>query len=537
MVAALRAAGIDAIFGVPGGAVSPLFDALVGSDVDVIVAQHEGMAAYEAQGWSRATGKPGVVLVTSGPGVLNATTPIAAARLDEVPLLVLAGDAPSSMAARGVLQDGGPSGLDIVGVMSSLTKRVETLAHPGRALASLHQALAETMAHPRGPVLLNLPMDIGSRTVPEAHVEVRPISPRAADRKTIQRIGARLMAASRPVLWLGIGARVAGVGSLARRVAEQADCVVITDIEAKGLIPENHPRSLGLHGVGSRGRAEAYLEEGVDLLLAIGARLDDTTTNGFSPTLASMPLVQLDHDAQRLSRAYPAAEAIHCDLLDTLRDLSEELPEELRDSCSGAVLASVESLDRAPHDPAAVITALQRVLPPETVFTADIGNHMIFAAQHLRLEHPNTFHMSNGLGGMTSGIGLAIGLAHGGARPVVGICGDGAFRMAAMELASCATHRVPVILAVLDDQQLGMVEHGMMRVFGRTEFTRSPAIDIPACARALGATAIRVDTENDLRAALECCTEGPLVLHFPIRSDIQPHNPRADVFSFPFKES
>ncbi len=547
LVRALQGAGIDRVFGIPGGAISPLFDALIGSDIEVVVAQHEAMAVYEATGWSRATGKPGVVLVTSGPGVLNTTTPVAAAKLDEVPLVILAGDVSGAMSGRGSLQDGGANGLDIVGVMRSLTKRVEVVSGPGRALTALHQALEESQVHPKGPVLLDIAMDLGTIDVEGAGFHGRAMGPAPASAAVCQRIAEHLAQATRPVLWLGVGARNTELGQTALRLAERTRCAVITDIEAKGLIPESHALSLGLFGVGSRGLAERFLASGFDFLLTVGARLDDTTTGGFSELLKpSGVMVQLDHDPARLSRAYAFHEVVHCDLAETLARIEHgsrapaphlllARDAAIREARAAVPLLDAPALTRGPHHPAAVIRALQAAMPKDTVFTTDIGNHLIFAAQHLRLERPGTFHVSNGLGGMGSGIGTAIGLAQGGERPVVGICGDGSFRMVGSELATCVAHGVPVVLAVLDDGQLGMVEHGLKRLFGRADFTRSPAVDVVAWARAMGATAVRIDRERDLHAALGHLGAGPLVLHFPVRAEVEAHNPRADVFAFPSK--
>lgn len=547
IIRALVAAGVDRVFGIPGGAVSPLYDALMDASIEVVVGQHEAMATYMAMGYSRATGKPAVLLVTSGPGILNTTTPVAAALLDEVPLVVLCGDVKSSLAGRGSLQDGGPCGIDVVHVMQSLTKHAETVSSAHRAVAAVEQALALSMAHPRGPVLVNLAMDTASTDTAQTRCHVSSSRAAAAPDSVSAGIAARLASASRPVIWAGIGARTAGVGSLLMRLAERTRCPVITDLEAKGLFPETHALSLGMFGLGSSGLAEGYLAGGVDLLITVGARLDDTTTGGFSDLVRSDGhMVQLDHAPDRLNRAYEFDESILCDLKETLARVDRATPSPsphlllmrdgaVREAQARVLRVPAPEFDRAPFHPVAAVTALQRVMPRDTVFTTDIGNHLLFAAQHIVLDQPERFNVSLGMGGMGSGIGAAMGLAlaHRGQHPVVGICGDGSFRMVAAELATCAQNGIPVVLAVFNDGQLGMVEHGNQKVFGRSDYCQSPSVDYVAWARALGCKAIRVERAGDLAAAASMVGQGPLVIEIPVRSDVRARNPRADVFAFP----
>lgn len=547
LVQRLQAAGVTKVFGIPGGSIAPLYDALIESDIEVVVAQHESMAVYSAYGYSRATGKASVVLVTSGPGILNAATALAAAKLDEAGVVLICGDVGAELKGRGGLQDGGLGGLDIAHVLAPLAKRVEHVAHAGRAVACLDQALVDCMAHPRGPVVLNLGVDVAMGTVAHTVARAQAATLQAASRGLCERIAEQLASAARPAIWLGIGARNAEVGALVLRLAERTRCPVITDIEAKGLVPESHALSLGLVGVGSKGFAEGYLAGGVDFLLTVGARLDDTTTSGFSDLVQAQGcMIQLDHDPARINRSYVFDESVVCDLEGTLTEVANRVPRVsahlvlARDGAMQEVRRShfahpVGDLSSGPHHPAAVLAALQEVFPRDTVFTTDIGNHLIFAAQGLKIEQPGRFHVSNGLGGMGSGIGTAVGLAlgHKGRRAVVGVCGDGSLRMVGNELATCAMHGIPVVLAVLNDGQLGMVEHGNQRVFGRSGSCASPDVDVVAYATALGAKAVRIDSKKDLIKAMSWVGTGPLVLEFPVRAEVRAANPRADVFAFP----
>ncbi|MCA9488808.1 MAG: thiamine pyrophosphate-binding protein [Myxococcales bacterium] len=551
LIRMLEEHGIDRVFGIPGGAISPLFDALMDASIEVVVCQHEGTAGYLASGYARATGRPGVLLVTSGPGVLNAVTPVAAAKLDEVPLLVLTGDVRRTHEGRGALQDGGRENLDVISVMAPITKEAVTLTWPERAGARLRTSLELASQHPRGPVFVRIPLDVAGQVVRTSEVHVAPRPQRTLEDVTCERIAKALERARHPAILVGVGAVRACTPRSVRVLAERLACPVITDIESKGLLPEGHALSLGLHGVGSRGTASAYVAGGIDALLVLGARLDDATTNGFEPLVGAGGVVlQLDHDPERLNRSMQTDLTAACDLAATVQritELAQTVPAHRARQRRRAVAASISAaqpltlppLGAGPHHPASVIAALQAAIGPGATWTTDIGNHLIFTAQGLELAGPG-LHLSQGLGGMGSGLGTAMGLAS--ARPdapVVAICGDGTLRMVGGELATCAQHRIPLLIAVLDDSQLGMVEHGNLRVFGRSAWCESPIVDYVGFARSLGVPARRITTAEDLARALatEDHRRGPLLLSFPVDPEIRASNPREKVFSFPGERS
>jgi len=539
----LEARHVDRVFGIPGGAAAPIFDALVDGSIEVVVCQHEGMAGYLAYGHARATGRPGVIVVTSGPGVLNAITPVAAAYQDEVPLIVLAGEVRTDWSGKGALQDGGANGLDVATVFRPVTRFQDSLNQPERVAALLDQAWDAAMTHPRGPVLLRLPVDVASRplpTVPEwrttPHVEM-------VEREPIERAAAWLGAAERPVLFAGIGARTAGVADEIARIAYRLRCPVITDIEAKGILSERDPLSLGLFGVGAAPSAARYLKDGVDVLVTVGARLDDTTTSGFSSMLRPTKAhIQIDHDPRRLHRAWRSDIAIAGDLQASLEMLLAALPVQssARMMTRDAVVRTAKTtptevvppLGESPFDPRAVVIALQNAFGPDTVFTSDIGNHLLFAGRHLVMEQPGLFHVSIGLGGMGSGIGVAMGLASHfrGSPHVVGICGDGGLLMVGNELATCARYEIPLVLTVLDNSSLAMVEDGMHRLYGRSGYAGVPSIDIVSYVESLGVPVIRITGPHDFQRAAAQAGSGPLVVYAEVDPEIRMANPREHGF-------
>lgn len=533
--------GVRQIFGIPGGAISPLFDALSDSDIEMVCCQHESMAVYLAIGCARATGRPGVVAVTSGPGILNTLSAVASAYQDEVPLLLLAGEVRTDWDGRGALQDGGSSGLDVMSIFRSVVRFQDTLDQPERLASLLASAEAAAMTHPRGPALLRLPVNTSSapvHTMPEWRTTVRVDQPRP---DAIERVAGKLSEAKRPALLVGIGARSAAVGDLVEQLAYRLRAPVLTDLEGKGVVSERDPMCLGLAGIGQNKTAAAFLAEPPDVLLTIGARMDDTTTLGFSEVLRpTRHYLQLDHDPQRLHRPWPADEAVVADLRNSLSMLLDALPalspkellarEMALRRCR--VLEELPNpLGQAPHHPASVVTTLQEIFP-DAIFTSDIGNHMLFAARHLVATGPSSYQMSNGLGSMGSGIGLGMGLASalGRSRRVVSICGDGGLLMVGNELATCARYKIPVIMAVFDNHSLGMVNDGDKRVYGRSRYSGVPTISIPSYARSLGATAVTITMREQIVELARQLPEGPLVLHFEIDPTITAVNPRVAGF-------
>ena len=538
-VAWLATRGVRRVFGIPGGTIAPLYDALIDSETELVVCQHEGMAAYLACGEALETGRPGVVLVTSGPGVLNTVTAVASAFHDEIPLLVLAGEVKTAWHGRGVVQDGGPSGLDIRTIFRSVTRFQDDLTQPERLDEVLGRAWEATLQHPRGPALLRLPVDQIAAPIASVPTWRSSLDRTAPDLDRVDEAAAWLAHAQRPLIVAGIGARSARAGDALARLAYRLRAPILTEIEAKSLLPDSEPLHLGHLGHGATPAVQAYLAEGCDVMVAVGARFDDVATQSFDDALRpSRALIQLDHDAQRLGRAWPADVAIHGDLVELCGLLTEAcgpLPVESllrRDAAIREARAGLEEvlphMTEAPFDPRAVVTTLRRAWPSATVFS-DIGNHLLFAARYATSRRAGDFHVSLGLAGMGSGIGGAMGMA--AARgpkghPVVCICGDGGLLMVGSELATCARYEIPVVLAVFDDGYYGMVEAGMQRLYGRSAASQLPEVTIVDYAEALGVRAIDVRGPEDLCPPAN--HRGPLVLRIPINRSVRAPNPRVD---------
>lgn len=536
---------IDRVFGIPGGAIAPIFDALYGAGIELITCQHETMAVYAAAGYARATGCPGVVAVTSGPGALNTLTGLASASRDELPVLVLSGEADQRNFGRSPLQDGSGAGLDLMAMVRPLCKFAELALRPERAPMVVDQALSMIDRAPFGAAFVSLPVNLTHSSVIPARVPALIDRGRDPDLATCRRIAAMLAGATRPAIMLGVGAKRSNLGQLVLEIAEALRIPVFTDIEGKGVFPETHPLALGVFGVGSRGHAHAYLAEPVDLLLTIGCRFDDTTTAGYAEALRPEwgELVQLDHDPNRIGRSYPPDLAMCADLGRTLQLIQELLPtptpQQLleRDRSARPFRSEPQppvSMDSvAPHDPRLIAPAVREVVGHDAAFVCDIGNHMLFTAQSLAVDHPEGFWVSQGLGGMGSGIGNAIGLqlAYGNLKQVVCICGDGSMLMNGNELATCAWYGIPLITIVFNDRQLGMVEQGFRGLFGRSPDFRNPEVDFANYARSLGLAAARLDNLADLRGIVEANRGRPLLIEVPINPETMTLNPRVDILA------
>ncbi len=536
---------VDRVFGIPGGTISPVFDALFGAGIELVTCQHETMAVYAAAGYARATGSPGVVAVTSGPGALNSLTGLAAAGRDELPVVVLSGEPDLRNLGRSPLQDGSASGLDLMAMVRPITKFAELVLRAERAAVVVDQALALVGQQPFGAAFVSLPVNLTYANVLPARLP--PLISRGLepDLATCRRIASMLASATRPAIMLGVGAQRAEVHSLVLEIAEALRIPVFSDIEGKGVFPESHPLSLGVFGVANRGIAHTYVDEGVDLLLTIGCRFDDTSTAGYSESLrpARGQLIQLDHDLNRIGRSYAPDLAMCADLGLTLQRIQEHLPtlppqqllqrdRTLREARARASEPIAPQLrPQAPHDPRTIAPVLREAVGPDAVFCCDIGNHMLFTAQNLVVDRPDGFSVSQGIGGMGSGIGTAIGmqLAFGHLRQVVCVCGDGGLLMNGNELATCARYRIPLILVVFNDRKLGMVEQGFGALFGRSPDFQCPPVDFTSYARSLGLAAERVERVTDIPRLIAEHQGEPLLLDVPIDPSVSALNPRVDL--------
>ncbi|MEO7736164.1 MAG: thiamine pyrophosphate-binding protein, partial [Kofleriaceae bacterium] len=453
LVEMLAAAGVEVVFGLPGGAISPVHDALLDSKIRVVTTRHESGAMFAAAGYARATGTIGVVAVTSGPGVLNALTGLASAWCDGLPVLLLVGEVPRGAQGKGVLQDGSAHGLQIVEMARYITKLAAEIPRPSALPHMLSRAIVTALSGRRGPALLTLPMDVTTAQVgrPRAGGSVT-IGNLIAD-ELLDEIAELLRDAQRPLILAGSGMRGGGAPALLRSVAERLTCPVATTPKGKGTFPEDHPLALGVLGMGGHRSAQRYLATGVDVVVALGTSLGDLATDGFSAHLqAPRALVHVDIDARQIGRSYAPTHAVVATVAELLAGLEARLiahgdrPKPLRALPGGVerhVLASSRRFDRIASQDA--LAEIQEILPRDTIYSIDSGEHFLFAAHFLETNLPDAFVAMTGLGSMGQSIGAAIGaqLAFPD-RMIAAICGDGCFAMNAFEVATAVAERLPI---------------------------------------------------------------------------------------------
>jgi acetolactate synthase-1/2/3 large subunit len=493
----------------------------------VITTRHESGAMFAAAAYARATGKLGVVAVTSGPGVLNAMTGLASAWCDGVALLLLVGEVPRAAHGKGVLQDGSAHGLQIVEMARHVSKLALEVPRTSNLPHLLRRAIVTASSGRKGPVVMTLPMDVTTTSIrrPRTGGSVTMDSHLSAD--IIDEVAQLLGTARRPLLLVGNGARADGAPAHLLAVAEHFACPVACTPKGKGVFPESHPLALGVLGLGGHPSALGYVAAGVDVVVAIGTSLGDMSTNGFAPQLQATALVHVDIDARQVGKSYAPTHAVVASAAQFLSGLAERDTRLLRipphdSGIARHVLAASDRDDRiGAHE---ALAAIQAIVPPDTIYTVDSGDHFLFAVHYLETSLPDQFIVMTGLGSMGQSIGAAIGaqLAH-PERRVAAICGDGCFAMNAFEIATAVAERLPIRVFVFNDERLGMVENGHQSVYGRRPAYPTTPLDICLIARGLGATAVCVENLDQLAGAAQLLRDapGPVVVDVRLHPDIR----------------
>jgi acetolactate synthase-1/2/3 large subunit len=541
LVEALVSAGVDTFFGIPGGPVSPVFDAVLATPgARLVESRHETSAAFAAAGYHRASGRVPAVIVTAGPGATNAVTGLVSAHLERVPMLVICGDV--AWAANGglLLQDSGPEGIGVEQMLAKFMRATVRVAHARSAatqsLAALHAA--SDPARP-GPALLVVPIHQGAANARVPRVArgriVRSLAP---PRAAVIDACDVLREAERPLVVLGAGCRP--FAAEIERMLDLLDVPFVTTPRGKGIVSERHPLSLRHGGLAASMWARRYTKldddgRGVDAALVLGTDLDDCSV-GPTPYLGrGGRLVHVDSEASVFNRNIATELAVLADVgafIDAVTNLvarrrtrsrrSTELLRAVKRS-SPFEQPAFATDDASVITPPRAIADLERAAGPRARFVTDIGEHMLFALHYLTADGPDTFDIRLRLGSMGSGITSAIGLALGDrSRRVVCICGDGGMQMAGMEALVAVRERLPIVFAVFNDARYNMVHHGFKEVFGRTAAWESPWVDFAAWARALGMRGAYVSRPGAIDAALldELTAVGPGLVDIRIDRDV-----------------
>lgn len=498
LLSALAKRGLRVAFGIAGGSISPVFDALASvPEIQFIATRHETIAAFAAMGYARATGLPALVLVTSGPGITNAMTGVAAAYLEELPLILVGGDVATPVRGRHALQDGSSTGIDTVAMLRTITRWSTAVTSPDGVTGVAERAWSTAQGPSPGPVFLSFPLDLGTAAALDVPMAFGAKSAQLPDPAACGRAANELAQSKRPLLVLGNGARSATQQALA--LAERLAMPVIVTPHAKGLFPERHPLYLGLIGAGQHPSAVRYLAERPDVSCIVGSRLGDIATNGWSTDVGgSAATIQIDRDPWLVGKNVRISLGIVGDAAPTLEAILAALPTDVAQpvrSCGGcrSVRAEAATSDAVPLKPQRVLAALAAAFP-DAIWCCDIGEHLTMALHYLRVDDPLGFHAMTGLGSMGSGIGMALGIQR--ARPnktVVCVCGDGGMSMHAGEILTCVESGLQVVFAVFNDGLWNMVEHGFRAVYGRAPASLPRQIaDLARVASGFGALGVTV---------------------------------------------
>ncbi|HET6509671.1 MAG TPA: biosynthetic-type acetolactate synthase large subunit [Baekduia sp.] len=532
----LEEVGVEVCFGMPGGAILPIYDALArGTTLRHVLVRHEQGAGHMAQGYARASGRPGVVLATSGPGATNLVTPIADARMDSTPLVCLTGQVRSDLIGTDAFQE-----CDIVEVVRPLVKGawpVRDVADVGPTIA---HAVALACAGRPGPVLVDIPRDVQEAVLGRvagatatAGLGASPAAPGDVDVRAVTRALDELAGARRPVLYVGGGAQ--GCADDVRALAERAQVPVVTTLMGKGAFPERHRLFVGWPGMHGTRAANRALHD-ADLIIAAGARFDDRVTGRVDAFAPGARVVHIDVDAHELGKIRHADVAIHGDLGGVLRAMTARLGpvaradrkawrEELAGWQRRHPLRHAPGVAGGPLKPqdvlriAAAATAARR----DVIWTTGVGQHQMWAMQHLGVDAPRSFLTSGGLGTMGYGLPAALGAKL--ARPdatVVAIDGDGSFQMTLQELGTAVAAEIAVVVIILNNGQLGMVDQWQTMFYDqrRSHSDLRPGMpSFAAIARGYGAHGHDVHTEGELRDALAAALEADRATVLDVRVD------------------
>ncbi|MEW6365975.1 MAG: thiamine pyrophosphate-binding protein [Acidobacteriota bacterium] len=514
--------GVEHMFGVPGLPLMPLFEACKrDARIKLIISKHEEGAAFMADGYARIKGCPGVCFSTSGPGATNLVTGVASAHCNNTPLLVLTGQVHTATYGKGTFQDSTKKGIDSVAMFDAMTRQSSMVISRYRAEEEIREALRVALSGKQGPVHLSIPRDILASEVEEefrTHGTYRPPM-RFFDRELVIQAAERLMEAANPVILIGSGAVRSGACEDVRALAEMLHIPVASTPKAKGAFPEDHPLALGVLGLNGSPLANHYVRSGtIDVLLAVGASLNQITTSSWDPRIApTKALIQNDIDPAEVGKNYKVDIPLVGDACTVINELSfrvlrylgeaadrirtrEDEVARLRQEIGMFVDPEKMRSESSPVKPQRLMSDLQEAMPEDALLFVDTGNCLLWAGHYLTIRRPNSFVAEYGLLSMGYGMAAPIGgkLAAPD-RPVISVAGDGAFLMNGTEVATAVNYDIPVVWIIQNNARLALIHVLQKAVLGADEkITPFKRIDCARVAEGLGAVGYRIEKPGEL---------------------------------------
>jgi acetolactate synthase-1/2/3 large subunit len=540
LVRSLERAGVDVVFGIPGGAILPAYDPLMDStQVRHILTRHEQGAGHAAEGYAAATGRVGVCMATSGPGATNLVTPIADAYMDSVPIVAITGQVPSRSIGTDAFQEA-----DIRGITMPITKHNFLVTDPAEIPSAVAAAFHIAATGRPGPVLVDIAKDALQATTSFAWPEsidlpgYRPVTRPHA--KQVREAARMIVEAKRPVLYVGGGVIRAGAHAELRRLAELTGIPVTTTLMARGAFPDSHPLHLGMPGMHGTVAAVGALQKS-DLIVALGARFDDRVTGRLDTFAPDAAVIHADIDPAEIGKNRTADVPIVGDAREVIADLVAAVAAEHEGGRTGDYAEWVSQLDRMkatyplgydqPADgtlsPQYVIERLGQIAGPEAVIAAGVGQHQMWAAQFIGYEVPGTWLNSGGAGTMGYAVPAAMGAKVG--RPdatVWAVDGDGCFQMTNQELVTCAINEIPIKVALINNSSLGMVRQWQTLFYesrySNTDLHSHRIPDFVKLADAYGCHGLRCESPEQVDATIEKAMgldDAPVVIDFVVHKD------------------
>ncbi|WP_151525557.1 acetolactate synthase large subunit [Serinicoccus kebangsaanensis] len=538
LVGTLERLGVEHVFGLPGGAVLPLYDALYGASVRHILVRHEQGAGHAAQGYAAATGKVGVCLATSGPGATNLVTALADANMDSVPIVAITGNVASTAIGSDAFQEA-----DIRSISMPVTKHSFLVTRPEEIAATVSSAFHIAATGRPGPVLVDVTKDALVAAADETMLQL-PMpgyrTPTVPSPEAVRDAVELMLGARRPVLYVGGGCLRANASEEVRQLAELTGIPVVTTLMARGVFPDSHPQHMGMPGMHGSVSGVATLQKS-DLIISLGARFDDRVTGAKDTFAPKAQIVHVDIDPSEIGKNFPTAVGVVGDARAAIAMLVTEWT---RRTAAGAApdyerwIAKSLGWKRryplgydAPSDgalaPQLVIERLGAISGPDTIFAAGVGQHQMWASQFIGYDQPRHWLNSGGLGTMGYAVPAAMGAKVG--RPdatVWAIDGDGCFQMTNQELATCSVEGIPIKVAIINNAALGMVKQWQALFYSeRFSHSQLPSMQVPdfaTLATAYGCVGLRCDRAADVDATIERAMEvddQPVVVDFRVSQD------------------
>jgi acetolactate synthase-1/2/3 large subunit len=537
LVRSLEQVGAEVVFGIPGGAILPAYDPLFDSEkVRHILVRHEQGAGHAAEGYAMVTGKVGVCMATSGPGATNLVTPIADAHMDSVPIVAITGQVGSAAIGTDAFQEA-----DIRGITMPITKHSFLVTKPEDIAPAVASAFHIAGTGRPGPVLVDVTKDaLQARTrfdwprsldLPGYHPITKPHG------KQVREAGKLILQSRRPVLYVGGGVLKARAWAELKELAELTGIPVVTTLMARGLFPDSHPQNMGMPGMHGTVAAVGALQRS-DLLIALGTRFDDRVTGQLSTFAPLAKIVHADIDPAEISKNRVADVPIVGDAKEVIAELITLLRGSEGSLEIGEWVRYLADLKRRyptgydlPSDgtlsPQHVIKRIGEITGPDAYYAAGVGQHQMWASHFLPWELPGRWLNSGGLGTMGYCVPAAMGAKVGRPDAIVwGIDGDGCFQMTNQELVTCALEGIPVKIAVINNQSLGMVRQWQTLFYGsrysNTDLKTNRIPDFPKLAEAMGCVGLRAEDPGDVDSTIEkalSINDVPVVVEFVVHKD------------------